>query len=384
MTDINNNNIPDEPDELDEPETDTCFMCQNDTPVDDLENWSVYQRHSVIYRRLCPSCYDNALTCAWCNEVTHVEDATWVDDADEYTCPDCTSAHTSFCRNHDIRYFDNSNCSGCEADSDYDDDDDDNVDHVHSYSYKPSPDFYFTIADKKRMPSLQTFTGFELEMEATDCERYEGSELAHNLFSSWTYLKNDGSLNNGFEMVSHPLGYDYAMNVFPWQKLSELSKLGMRSANTRTCGLHIHINRNIFDSSPSTMYRFMSMFYRNMEQWKRIAGRSDSTYASWSEYELQNMAHYAKRYSERAYNHERYVAINLQNRNTLELRFFKGTLRPETFIARIEAAHAVAHYAFATRNKVSIKSAHDWERFREWTIQNKYTMFDAYASSKGV
>lgn len=379
MTDVFNNNQPDEPDE---PEMANCHFCNDSHPVDEMTERELSRRHGRAEVHLCASCDDDTITCVYCNEPTLSVDSVFVDTAEDLLCEYCGNRYTSFCRDHEIRYYDDDGCTGCEYDREQEEYEDSSL--IHSYGYKPSPFFYASSKDSISPKSLRTFTGFELEMEASACDTYEGAELANDIFGPWTYLKHDGSLNDGFEMVSHPLGYDFVMNNFPWQKLKELSQLGMRSANTRTCGLHIHINRNFFDTAPTTMYRFMSMFYRNAEQWKRIAGRAESTYATWSEYELANMARYAKNYREHDYNRERYVAINLQNRNTLELRFFKGTLRPETFIARIEAAHAVAHYAYDTRNRVSIKSAHDWERFREWTIANKYNAFDAYATSKGV
>jgi hypothetical protein len=223
-------------------------------------------------------------------------------------------------------------------------------------------------------------------MEAVGCELSSGATTAHNIFEQWCYLKHDGSLNNGFEMVSHPMSHEFILEKFPWEKLRELSSMGMRSAQTRTCGLHVHINRSFFSENPTTMYRFMSMFYRNAEQWKKIAGRSESTYANWSEYELSQMLRYTKSLKNGGHssNSDRYVALNLQNRNTIELRFFKGTLRPESFVGRLEAVHAVAQYANETRNRVSIKASHDWERFREWTIQNGFNHFNTYAESKGV
>jgi hypothetical protein len=84
-------------------------------------------------------------------------------------------------------------------------------------------------------------------------------------------------------------------------------------------------------------------------------------------------------------NYERYVAINLQNTNSIELRFFKGTLRPLTLQARVEAVHAVAEYSVATRHNVNIKQAYDWERFRNWVASSKkYNAFHKYAETKGV
>jgi hypothetical protein len=369
MTNINNNNeVPDEPEE----ELAECMNCHQEYPLDELNEIVPVRDYGHGRSALvCDDCNDEATSCASCNRWVHEQHTVWVDNHEHHLCETCADRETHFCDDCDERHYDDDGCPRATR-------------HIRSYSYKPNPIFFTANADEKLPKHLQTFTGFELEMEASECDREDGAELAYDLFNKWTYLKEDGSLNNGFEMVSHPLGYEFARDEFPWQNLRELSQLGMRSANTRTCGLHIHINRNIFDKSPSTMYRFMSMFYRNAEQWKRIAGRSESSYAEWSEYELEQMATYAKHYRGHSHNQRRYVAINLQNRHTLELRFFKGTLRPATFIARIEAAHAVAHYAYATRNNVSIKSAHDWERFREWTVANKYTHFDTYATEKGV
>jgi hypothetical protein len=372
MTDININNTPDEPDE---PEMAVCLFCSEEHEVSEMHTWLLsgnrYNNHGETL--LCDSCNYEAFHCPHCGNLADgQDDTTYVDQSDETVCSSCLD-EVDYCDRHGSHY-ERDGCERC----------DEGGDLIESYSYRPIPNFFKFDEDNKLPKELRTFTGFELEMEASGCERFDGAELATEIFSRYCYLKEDGSLNNGFEMVSHPLSHKFSVNQFPWERLKELADIGMRSANTRTCGLHIHINRNFFGGSPSTMYRFMSMFYRNSAQWKILAGRENSSYASWSEYELDRMLHYAKNFTQNAHNNERYVAINLQNRNTLELRFFKGTLRPETFIGRLEGVHAVAHYAYATRNRVNIKASHDWERFREWTITNKYTKFDAYASGKGV
>ena len=76
--------------------------------------------------------------------------------------------------------------------------------------------------------------------------------------------------------------------------------------------------------------------------------------------------------------------MNLQNRATVELRFFKGTLNPTTIQARLESVHAVAEFSISQRNNVNIKDGHDWDRFRQFTKQNGYEAFDAYATAKGI
>jgi len=194
-------------------------------------------------------------------------------------------------------------------------------------------------------------TGFENEMECVDGELGECAELAHNLFSPHgCILKEDGSLSHGFELVTSPMSLQYVQNVFPFEDLRQLAN----------------------------------------EVWQKIGGRSNSSYASWSNEEADRMVEYVKYASSHGIhglrsNYERYVAINLQNANTIELRFFKGTLRPLSIQARIEAVHAVAEYSVATRNNVNIKSAYDWERFRNWVVSTKkYNAFVQYAEQKGV
>jgi hypothetical protein len=296
-----------------------------------------------------------------------------------YVCERCFDAY-SFCEDHDQYYSDN--CPGC------DEEEYECSALIKPYSYKQDLVFYLPGRVSHQEVQGQAFTGFELEMEAKGCSATDGAEIADNLFSAWTVLKHDGSLHDGFEMVSQPMTRRFFLDAFPWEKVKELADAGMRSASTRTCGLHVHINKGLFRRNPTSLYRFMSMFYRNQEQWKALAGRSESTYAVWSDDEANAMLAYTKVLKNRnafdSYNYNRYVALNLQNPGTIELRFFKGTLNPTTLAARIEAVHAVADYAIATRNRINIKAMHDWDRFREWTESNNYNMFNTYATKKGV
>jgi hypothetical protein len=385
MTNINENPVNEEPED-EEPQEVECSWCCEAYPEDEMHDIT-YQRYGLrrheVTINLCESCHDCMYTCNDCGTAYNGDnEGTCVDDWNGISvCGSCEDNY-EHCYEHDRYHRTEDSCESC---------DEMGSRLINDYSFRPAPVFHFVRSGVTDLTGVsnpfKTVTGFELEMEAVDCDASDGAELANDLYGQWCYLKHDGSLSNGFEMVSHPLSHEFIAEKFPWQRLKELSHLGMRSANTRTCGLHVHINKDFFGKNPTTMYRFMSMFYRNSEQWKKIAGRSHSTYADWSEYELTRMLEYTKGLSLGSHvrNNDRYVALNLQNRNTIELRFFKGTLRPETFVARLEAAHAVAEYAYATRNSVSIKAAHDWDRFREWTIQQKtYTNFNTYADAKGV
>lgn len=335
---------------------------------------------------LCDDCYEcHYTTCTECHTLTHTDEMS--EFGYDLYCDSCYCDVICECDRCGQMYHSDGYCDGPHDEDDYDDDE---YDGIHGYSYRPAPLFYINLSNVAiREPARTAVTGFELETEAVNCDLYDGVRLAKEIFGDTCYLKSDGSLSNGFEIVSHPMTREYIQSVFPFDDVRRLATLGMRSAQTQTCGLHVHLNKGFFKGRETSFYRFLAMFHRNEEQWKRIAGRTNSSYARWGEGEDQRIIDYTKglRATNFGYNNQngnRYVAINIQNSKTVELRFFKGTLRPATLKARIEAVHAVADYSVATRNNVNIKASTDWDKFREFALANNYIAFSEYAELKGV
>ena len=61
------------------------------------------------------------------------------------------------------------------------------------------------------------------------------------------YCKHDGSLDEGFKIVSHPATLDSHMHSFPWEQMMNAAvSMGYRSHQATTCGLHVHISRDAF------------------------------------------------------------------------------------------------------------------------------------------
>lgn len=330
------------------------------------------------------------LATGYCDECGHlycVEDDDTISDSGVNACASC-SHYWNWCDDHD-RYWHNDE-GGCE----YCDSEDEGSHLIHDYSYRPSASFHYITKDGDARSGFHEIpatavTGFELEMEAVNCEISDAATLADRLLNGITYLKHDGSLDNGFEVVSHPMTLEYINKQFNFAALKELADLGMRSAKTRTCGLHVHINKSYFRETPTTLYRFMSLFYGNSEQWQRLAGRSESSYARWDLSEGSRMLSYVRalasgdRYT---VNEDRYVAINLQPSHTVEMRFFKGSMNPNTIQARLQAIHACAEYAVESRFSASITKHSNWDAFRVWTSarDDRFSHFNNYANSKGV
>jgi len=236
---------------------------------------------------------------------------------------------------------------------------------VHDYSYRPRPHFF---------GEGKYFFGFELEVESRNSNRREGAQYVVNGLGAHAYLKNDGSLSDGFEIVTHPHTLDEYQKKFNWSCIEGLRRLNYRSWDTRTCGLHVHVSRTAFGivkkqvdvlKAQAHELRFIKLIYDNQRQIERLAGRK-SSYAKFND--KGNLANRVKYGSQ----DDRYEAVNSQNAETLEVRVFKGSLKPERVLSAIELVHASVEY---TRDlKVSGSNrALKWINFVRFVADNETT-----------
>ena len=184
------------------------------------------------------------------------------DFSNEYTDEFYCEAHNEMVIDH---YYES------EDDSDNDDDNDNDERTIHSYGFHPRPSFmrsdgthsaYVTYLDSSmpgnvRSNGRTTFTmGFELETQYVGDESFSRDipiELLNDVNSSHEsdiYLKEDGSVYNGFEIVSHPGELDYFMNHFKWKGIENLARKGFQAWKRPCCGLHVHVSK----SSSSRLY----------------------------------------------------------------------------------------------------------------------------------
>lgn len=104
------------------------------------------------------------------------------------------------------------------------------------YSYKPEPIFYGNDSS--------LFIGVELELDDGGNDRGNARELTNvaNAEDEYIYIKSDGSLDDGFEIVTHPMTLQFHKERMPWRELtSSALQLGYVSHKACTCGLHCHI-----------------------------------------------------------------------------------------------------------------------------------------------
>ena len=260
-------------------------------------------------------------------------------DGDRAVCNSCFEDYYYHERTGQYVHTDDENYSE-------DNDDDSIIGEYHSSSENlgkiPS------LFDKRKS---QIFLGLELEIEVN--EDYSRSDKAETILSNigvytdnkndrYTYClaEDDGSLNYGFELVTGYTGLDVHEKQLAYFKKPIR---GLRSHDTSTCGLHIHIDkRNVTLNHATKMILFMNDS-GNQKLIKTIARRSSNRFCK----VLNKKADYswlksAKRSSDplKQLNEDRYECLNFHNDNTIEFRLFKGTLKFESIMACLEFTYA--------------------------------------------
>lgn len=298
-----------------------------------------------FFDSICEDCQDEYYSCDECGEAPiHCDETTTASDMGGVYCDRCTNSYLWFCRQCQEWYRDSDN-DECGGEYQY---------GINDYSFKPDPVFH-AKADER----TNTYFGFELEVEAVHDTINHGVEIVKkHTTDDLVYLKSDGSLNDGFEIVTHPMSHEFAMGDFPWQMLEDLRVAGFRSWNTDTCGLHVHVSRRAF-ADRSHLWKWTYLINKNVNECIQLAGRN-SHYARFNGVKDTSDVVLRKKMAE-----QRYTAINLIPSRTVEVRIFKGSLR----IPRVKTALDFMQSSIEFANKLSIKDASSgktWDMFKDY------------------
>lgn len=319
---------------------------------------------------ICEVC--GSFECSFCDEVFGPAELIGTNSWGEHGCSNCM-IRCSNCTEMVSRYdaYDGM-CEECydrlNDDEDEDefvemfDDPDESTDGrepIRNYSYKPSPIFFGGRPDTLLNFGIE----HELEFPSSSAVR-DGLEVVyrHNRpLGSPFYVKSDGSINCGFEMVSHPMTREWFDTTYPQDMIRELQALGASPTATYgedTSGIHIHISKDSFTTYH--LYKFLHFHYEFAELIQRIAGRKSDQWASFSKDKSMGApkstrkadgnfsTSYAPKLrlmaSKKAMNQTRYVAVNLLNEATVELRYFRSTGKIERVRAYVQFVDAVWRY----------------------------------------
>lgn len=295
---------------------------------------------------VCTDCYENhTTTCDRCGSVI------WTNDSygDDYItlCSHCYHNHYTRCSCCDVLIHEDDayHLNGDDYCSDCYHDEVDRSRSIHDYGYKPEPIFY---GDGDR------FFGVELEIdsEGKDSDNADILLAIGNDDEEHIYIKGDGSLDDGMELVSHPMSLDYHKQFY-WDKLMQKAvSMGYRSHLTSTCGLHVHVNRSCLGDNREEQDEVISRILLFVElHWNEIL-----KFSRRSEY---SMNRWAARYGFEKTGREildkakkggngRYAAVNLMNYSTIKFRLFRGTLKHNTLIATLKLVNAIIDTALSS------------------------------------
>ena len=380
-----------------------CSVCYTETPADDLitteydsmvcnDCVQICQRcdsvgdvnesfHQVDGDTWCEACTERrAHWCESCEEYNSWG-TSYVSDRGEHWCEGCVNNGAIWC--DDCEEY---NADGCDRCADDCDDRGNRI--IHDYSYRPDAIFHSTDKEER------LFFGIEIEVEAWD-SKSDSARHAYQLESmDLAYLKSDGSLNNGFEIVTHPMSHDFFKNEATelWSVLEDLrSKSGLRvkAWDTKTCGLHIHISRTGF-SGGAHMHRFLNLVYSNPDFYSTLAGRTSDQWAKFTDiyqseyrrngdgeriwdgdgYVIDRKRTFAHKLNTTR-NSDRYSAVNTNNYATLEMRIFRGSVNGDTIKAQLDLAHASVEYTRTLTVQDVREGALSADNFMWYVFQNE-------------
>ena len=311
------------------------FVCYDCGEVHSArENYIVYRGEMI-----CECCADdNYRECWGCGEVYHVDDMTYDEYENEWYCDECArdnghglidSYHTHvnwMARRVDD--YDKSNLIGCEVEVEFNDDDSVMIENAQLLR-----DIY---GNENRMIELQ----------------------------------RDGSLDCGFEVISHPYTFNYWNDNRPLESvLKSLSKNGGKSHDTDTCGLHFHVNRGSLETNTSlceeqvidNIMLLMETFREELIAFSRRKEHHLNNYAKFlTNDEDKEIDMEVVKEKKQNVGYDRYVALNTSNANTIEFRIFKGTLKHSTFMASLQLVNNIVEISKGNVQGVSWKDIVDF------------------------
>jgi len=234
--------------------------------------------------------------------------------------------------------------------------------NIHGADYRPRPKFW----------GDSPYYGVELEVEKPSGDVQSLLDYIIKTYGNEEqklYLKEDGSLNRGFEIVTHPMSLKYHLVSFPWADLLKtLRESRCKSHETTTCGLHIHTDKSFL--SKVEAYRLGIFINFNNEFFELQARRTSCQYSRMKKKGVNRLL-------DMCHSFDRYEAINFTPNSTNEFRLYRGTLIPETLFSSLELTDACLRFVKQT-SVVKLISPNTIIEFVKFIHQGTYHYLPTY------
>ena len=212
--------------------------------------------------------------------------------------------------------------------------------------------------------------GVELEVMHQDGEVHKAAKAIHEvvnnngdeaLLGKRMFFERDGSLgSSGFEMITQPMSLPAQRKT--WEFLKDKSNIHLlRSHKTNNCGLHVHVSRT--GLTKLQIAKLVTFINDPLHEdfIRAIARRYQNGFCNIK----------PKKIGTAAQSNDRYEAVNLTPRATIEFRLFKGTLKYESLIAAIEFTHALIEFCKPTQTSITDLTTDAFMRFMEQKIPHE-------------
>jgi hypothetical protein len=247
-------------------------------------------KNSITGYRLCKRCYNSHfIKCAYCGRLTY--------KANNFN-------NIGFCNSWCLDKFKREKCG------------------FIGYYQKPNP-IFGNISKKQDLTTRKNNLHVGIELEIQGKGKFSFCESLYKLYNNNIfYLKEDGSLNNtGVEIISHPMTYENIINSNHWKLLFDLLKENDMN-NTENCGLHFHLDKIYFSND-----NIKALDYIVHKSERILSQKGERTWGRYCENKTNGIYGVP--------NGNRYQALNLENENTLELRYCKSTDNYDNFIKKV-------------------------------------------------
>ena len=365
-----------------------CYKCGKKHKKDDL--WEVNAANGTVL--LCTECrHIYCDRCSECGKYFLSEESTLhavaghllvcdrcVRESDRYF--KCDSCHNWY---HDDDYGEDGICRFCleeadgndedEYDDEYYDSDDENWGGIHDYHGFSCIRFYHS-AQHCDIIGRPLYLGFELE--AGGIERLsELRDIAISIVGEYSqnqeffHLERDASISSGggkygFELISMPMTLDFHKSFLWADVLREMDSSGMlgHDLGKNCCGLHVHFSKNFLTCMEMVKLDYFVALHR--KNFELIARRGEN---DWLCYKGDNAG--MKSFGKGCCH---YDAVNFSNRDTVEIRIFRSSLRYETLMATLEIVDSLARFIKLLKSSDLIRDKHgSWKLFSAFLSANK-------------
>lgn len=362
-----------------------CDHCGSLHDVDHVEA-VVTGRHDTEY--WCSDCIDtDAIRCGDCDkyfsrnydESCDVMTLITVPNGTDYcTCDECYRNYSyGYCDdcgrsfNTDDLYFDDlprCHCADCH----------DEYNIIHDYHDGSRPLLWLGGSSHERQKLA--FFGVELEVSHGGESTYNAEKIikagGHSADEDIT-VEHDSSLTRGFELISTTASYEYHAHKYGWEAMmKKADALEYKSHDGGCCGLHVHIDRQYWSGKPlDESFSLLSCLSKrnikapevlsaiilvNNTKWlKTFSRRTNFYYCEFPKLGTLKGWHFNPplRYKENGIQQVMKLldalndsetfrghctALNFCNKETIELRFNRGTLKFSTFVAIMQFSQMFA------------------------------------------